>query len=144
MIPSGQVLCLRGGVNLPNEHRTLIENLTDCGIINSICSKNDYDSTVEELKKLEIWDHFVFASINWENKGIRIKNIIDQMALRPVNVLFLDDNTFNIKEDAEWTDKTPLTSYDFKFGLTRGLDPETKSPAAATLSAITDPHPLDS
>lgn len=87
-----------GGVKLPNEHRNLIENLTDCGIINSICSKNDYDSTVVELKKLEIWEHFVFASINWENKGARIKNIIDQMALRPVNVLFLDDNTFNIKE----------------------------------------------
>ena len=87
-----------GEIKLPIEHRTFIENLTDCGIINSICSKNDYDTTVEELKKLEIWEHFVFASINWENKGARIKNIIDHMALRPVNVLFLDDNTFNIKE----------------------------------------------
>ena len=66
--------------------------------MNSICSKNEYEPTMVELKKLSIWDYFVFASINWENKGQRVKNIIDQMALRPINVLFIDDNTFNLNE----------------------------------------------
>lgn len=87
-----------GGYTLPKSHVKLIKDLTDAGIINSICSKNDYDSTKAELVKLGLWDCFVFASINWENKGKRIKYIIDQMALRPVNVLFIDDNTFNIQE----------------------------------------------
>lgn len=87
-----------GGAQLSEIHRQLIVDLTDAGIINSICSKNDYESTKTELQQLGIWEYFVFASINWENKGKRIKSIIEQMALRPVNVLFIDDNTFNIQE----------------------------------------------
>ena len=87
-----------GGANLPIEHKQLIIALTDTGIINSICSKNDYEPIKEELQKLGLWEYFVFPSINWENKGQRIKHMIDQMALRPINVLFVDDNTFNLQE----------------------------------------------
>ena len=87
-----------GGAQLPIEHSQLIADLTDAGIINSICSKNDIEPTKAELQKLGIWDYFVFPSINWDNKGVRIKHIIDNMALRPVNVLFVDDNTFNLQE----------------------------------------------
>ena len=87
-----------GGMILPDEHRMLLRDLTDAGIINSICSKNEYSSTVDELKRLEIWNLFVFASINWDNKGARLKSMIEQMALRPINVLFIDDNTFNLQE----------------------------------------------
>ena len=86
------------GVILPDAHRQLIKDLTDAGIINSICSKNEYEHTVCELKKLGIWEYFVFASINWESKGLRLKNMIDKMALRPINVLFIDDNMFNLQE----------------------------------------------
>ena len=42
--------------------------------------------------------YFVIASINWENKGARLKYTIEQMSLRPTNVLFIDDNTFNLQE----------------------------------------------
>lgn len=87
-----------GGAKLPIEHKQLIIALTDTGIINSICSKNDYEPIKEELQKLGLWEYFVFPSINWENKGQRIKHMIDQMALRPINVLFIDDNTFNLQE----------------------------------------------
>lgn len=87
-----------GGVFLPEEHRQLIVDLTEVGIINSICSKNDLELTKQELMRLGIWDYFVFASINWENKGARLKYTIEQMSLRPTNVLFIDDNTFNLQE----------------------------------------------
>lgn len=87
-----------GGIQLPNLHRQLIADLTDAGIINSICSKNEYEPTAKALKNLGIWDYFVFASINWDNKGMRLKNMINQMALRPINVLFIDDNMFNLQE----------------------------------------------
>ena len=87
-----------GGYSLPNEHSQLIIDLTNCGIVNSICSKNDYEITKCELIKQGLWDYFVFASINWDNKGKRILNIIDKMALRAVNVLFIDDNTSNLQE----------------------------------------------
>ena len=87
-----------GGCALPNIHRQLLMDLTDAGIVNSICSKNEYEPTKQELIRVGLWDYFVFASINWENKGLRIKNLIDNMALRAINVLFIDDNTFNLQE----------------------------------------------
>ena len=87
-----------GGYQLPEEHCQLIKDLTDAGIVNSICSKNEYTPTKEELVRLGLWEYFVFASINWDNKGMRIKHLIDNMALRPINVLFVDDNTFNLQD----------------------------------------------
>ena len=87
-----------GGCKLPRVHAQLIKDLTGAGIVNSICSKNDYEPTKEELIHLGLWEYFVFASINWDNKGMRIKHLVDNMALRPINVLFIDDNTFNLQE----------------------------------------------
>lgn len=87
-----------GGANLPDEHRELLNTLTDAGVINSICSKNEFEPTKEYLQKLGIWDLFVFPSINWEGKGPQLKEKLDKMALRPANVLFLDDNPSNLGE----------------------------------------------
>ncbi len=87
-----------GGALLPEENAQLLKDLTDCGIINSICSKNEYKPTKQHLQELGVWDLFVFPSINWEAKGPQLKDKLDKMALRPVNVLFLDDNPSNLGE----------------------------------------------
>ena len=87
-----------GGAHAIAENIQLVKDTTDAGIINSICSKNEANPTIQYLKQLGIMDYFIFASINWENKGFRIKQMIDQMALRPQNVLFLDDNVHNLNE----------------------------------------------
>ncbi|MBQ4205289.1 MAG: hypothetical protein II662_01360 [Bacteroidales bacterium] len=87
-----------GGAILPEENAQLIKDLTDCGIINSICSKNEFEPTKQHLQELGVWDSFVFPSINWDSKGPQIKDKLDKMALRPVNVLFLDDNPSNLGE----------------------------------------------
>ena len=87
-----------GGAILPEENAQLIKDLTDCGIINSICSKNEFEPTKKHLQELGVWDNFVFPSINWDSKGPQIKDKLDKMALRPVNVLFLDDNPSNLGE----------------------------------------------
>lgn len=87
-----------GGVVVPNENVRLVQDLTDCGIINSICSKNEFDPTKKRLQELGVWDLFVFPSINWESKGPQLKDKLDKMALRSVNVLFLDDNLSNLGE----------------------------------------------
>lgn len=87
-----------GGASLPDENRDLLKALTDAGVINSICSKNDFEPTKEFLQQLGIWDLFVFPSINWDGKGPQLKEKLDKMALRPVNVLFLDDNPSNLGE----------------------------------------------
>jgi len=87
-----------GGIVLPEENAKLLNDLTDCGIINSICSKNEFEPTIKRLQELDVWDLFVFPSINWESKGPQLKDKLDKMALRPVNVLFIDDNPSNLGE----------------------------------------------
>ena len=87
-----------GDVILPEQNARLIKDLTDCGIINSICSKNEFEPTKKHLQELGLWDYFVFPSINWESKGPQLKDKLDKMALRAVNVLFLDDNLSNLGE----------------------------------------------
>lgn len=80
------------------ENIELVKKLTDRGIVNSICSKNDYEKTKAKLEELGVWDYFVFPSIDWTPKGQRAKNIISDMNLRPVNCLFIDDNVNNLEE----------------------------------------------
>ncbi len=66
--------------------------------MNAICSKNDQATVNKKLQEYGLDKYFVFNSINWEAKGPRIKNIIEEMALRDVNVLFIDDNPSNLNE----------------------------------------------
>lgn len=87
-----------GGARIPEGHIRLVRDLTDCGIINSICSKNEFEPTKKALQEAGVWDLFVFPSINWDSKGPQLKDKLDKMALRPVNVLFLDDNPSNLGE----------------------------------------------
>lgn len=87
-----------GHVEIPEQNRRLIALLTDIGIVNSICSKNDEKQVLDFLKKQGVAEYFVFPSINWLPKGARIKQLISDMQLRPANVLFLDDNPSNLGE----------------------------------------------
>lgn len=68
------------------------------GIVNSICSKNDKQPCIDQLKEWNFDKYFVFNSINWQPKGQRIKDTIESMNLRPENVLFIDDNKLNLEE----------------------------------------------
>ena len=86
------------GIEAVEDNINLIKELTDRGIINSICSKNTFEQAQEKLKQLGIWEYFVFPSINWGPKGTAIKQIIEDCQLRDVNVLFLDDNHSNLEE----------------------------------------------
>lgn len=86
------------GISGIDSNIDLVKRLTDIGIVNSICSKNDEDQTIEKLKELGVEDFFVFKSIDWTPKGKRISAMIKDMGLRNVNVLFLDDNPVNRNE----------------------------------------------
>ena len=79
----------------------LIKKLSERGIINSICSKNEISAVKKEFSKQEyqnIFDFFIFPSVDWSAKGQRIKHLISKMQLRPQNVLFIDDNIGNLQE----------------------------------------------
>jgi FkbH-like protein len=85
-------------VELDDERAEIVRELNRRGIVSSICSKNDLATARERLERLGLWDEFVFASISWSPKGVRIAQIIDDMQLRAPNVLFVDDNAGNLRE----------------------------------------------
>lgn len=95
---------------IPDSHIELIKALTDRGIVNSICSKNDREKVKAILIERGIWDLFVFPSIDWSAKGNRIKGMLAEMGLRAVNTLFIDDNHLNI-EEAEFCVPGLITAY---------------------------------
>lgn len=72
--------------------------LSKRGIISSICSKNDYERAKAKLVELGAWEYFVFPSISFNPKGQAIAQMIEGAALRPQNVLFIDDNPMNLEE----------------------------------------------
>ena len=84
-----------GDVAVPKERVKLLEDLTDCGIINSICSRNDFKKAKARLEEASVWDLFVSPSISWEAKGPRLKQLLESLSLRPANTLFIDDNPSN-------------------------------------------------
>ena len=76
----------------------MIKKATDRGIVNVVCSKNEKLDAEKKLEEFGVKDYFVFNSINWESKGSRIQRTLVSMALRPENVLFVDDNFSNLAE----------------------------------------------
>ncbi len=52
--------------------------------------------------------------------------------------------TFKLKENLVWSDGTPLTAYDFEYGLRRAVDPKIKAPFASRLFSITNAEAINS
>ncbi|HEX4466045.1 MAG TPA: hypothetical protein VH025_02570 [Solirubrobacteraceae bacterium] len=87
-----------GEVVLDPAHAEIVRTLNRRGIVNSICSKNDLEAVRTRLEREGLWDEFVFASVSWSPKGRRVAQIVEDMQLRPTNVLFIDDNIGNVQE----------------------------------------------
>lgn len=85
-------------VSLQNECVDIIKTLNRRGIVNAICSKNDYVTAKNKLVELNIWDLFVFPTIAFLPKGEMIKKLLKSMNLRAQNALFVDDNSLNLNE----------------------------------------------
>ncbi len=85
-------------LEIPPAHLDAVRELTRRGIVNAICSKNDFATARARLEQAGIWDQFVFPRIAFSPKGELIRDIISQAQLRAENVLFIDDNTLNLEE----------------------------------------------
>jgi FkbH-like protein len=86
------------GISIIEDNLKLVKELSKRGIVNSICSKNDFTTAQLKLKELDIWEFFVFPKIDWVPKGQTVKSILSEMGLRAENTLFIDDNLSNLKE----------------------------------------------
>ena len=61
----------------------LVRLCTDRGIVQSICSRNDLEAAGEQLSSARfdnLWEHFVFPSVDWTPKGQRIRQMLTDMA----------------------------------------------------------------
>ena len=72
--------------------------LDEKGIVNSICSKNDYESAMKKLETFGLKDVFVFPKINWDPKSVNIQQIIQQMNISADTIVFVDDTAFEREE----------------------------------------------
>lgn len=76
----------------------MIRQINGHGIVNSICSKNDFDVARAELESMGMWQEFVFPKISFSPKGPIVKQILEEMYLRAENTIFIDDNPMNLRE----------------------------------------------
>lgn len=82
---------------IDENHETVIE-LARRGIMSSICSKNDFETVKKVLVEKDVWNYFVFPSIDWLPKAARIGQIVENFQLRTASVMFIDDNHGNRAE----------------------------------------------
>jgi FkbH-like protein len=75
-----------------------IRKLNECGIVSSICSKNEFENAKQKLESFSLWDELVFRRIDFVPKGESVKNILDDMNLQAKHALFIDDNSLNLAE----------------------------------------------
>jgi len=87
-------------VQLIARRAEIVRALNGHGIVSAICSKNDPAVARTRLEAFGLWDAFVFPRIAFVPKGEAVRQLIEDMQLRPLNVLFLDDNPHNLHEVA--------------------------------------------
>jgi FkbH-like protein len=87
-----------GGIFWRDDSQAIVVELARRGIMSSICSKNDFETVKALLIERELWDYFIFPSIDWSTKGDRIKQIVESVQLRPQSVMLIDDNPLNLEE----------------------------------------------
>jgi len=87
-----------GDTTIDSEILNFIKNTEKSGIVHSLCSNNTLLAVTKKLEEYNIWDLFVFPSLNFKPKGQRVQEIISNCQLREDDVVYVDDNIFNLNE----------------------------------------------
>lgn len=92
------ILVENSNVVLKKNTVRLLEAARDRGIVQTICSKNDFESASKKLELLGIQEFFVYPQINMCRKSDSIKSFLNNMHFRAEDVLFVDDMEFELEE----------------------------------------------
>jgi len=92
------ILLENGGKKLRDGVVNILEQLDSRGILLSVCSKNDYDYAMSNLKKLGVVYFFVFPQIGWDNKSEVVSRIISELNISADTVVFIDDEPYELDE----------------------------------------------
>lgn len=76
----------------------ILRELDRRGILLSIASKNEAAPVEEKLKKLGLWDLFLYPQINWNSKAVSVANIAKALNLGLDSFAFIDDQPFERDE----------------------------------------------
>lgn len=63
-----------GDVELVEDHAVVVRELNRRGIINAICSKNDFAMAKQRLQAAGLWDEFVFPELAGLLRGRRSRS----------------------------------------------------------------------
>lgn len=80
------------GVLLKDEAIAVVKQLDARGILNTVCSKNDFDLAWTALKKLGVSEYFVFPRINWAPKSENLARIAKDINIGINTFAFIDDS----------------------------------------------------
>ena len=71
-----------------------IEALDSRGILQSIASRNDYDSAMQQLAEFDLDEYFLYPQINWGSKASSIQTIVQSINIGMDTIAFIDDQQF--------------------------------------------------
>lgn len=93
------------GILLEDEHVTIrpgvveaLETLDRRGILLSIASRNDRETTLRKLEELGLKKYFLYPQINWEMKSSSIRAIAQSLNIGIDTFAFIDDQPFEREE----------------------------------------------
>ncbi|MHB8062125.1 MAG: HAD-IIIC family phosphatase [Ruminiclostridium sp.] len=92
------VLVESDNVQLKPEIKEIIETLDKRGILNSISSKNDYETAMSKLKEFGLDEYFLYPEIHWNAKSYSLEQIQKNINIGVDSILFIDDQEFELEE----------------------------------------------
>jgi len=92
------ILLEDASVTVNPEIREIIIQLDQCGILNSISSRNDEKLALRKLEELALAEYFVCSQINWNPKSDSIQQIAANLNLSLNSFAFVDDQPFELAE----------------------------------------------
>lgn len=76
----------------------IVQELDNRGILQSISSKNDYDTAMKKLKMFQMDHYFLYPQINWNAKSSSIQTIKEHLNIGMDSIAFVDDQDFELDE----------------------------------------------
>lgn len=77
---------------------SILEELTNRGILNSIASRNEEKFALSMLKQLNLEEYFIVPQINFNPKSNNIRSIAQELNLGLNSLAFIDDSPFEREE----------------------------------------------
>ncbi len=76
----------------------IIKNLDGRGILQSIASKNDYDTAMQKLAEFGLEEYFIYPEIHWNSKVQSVKKIATAINIGLNSIAFIDDQPVELDE----------------------------------------------